>query len=412
MRSAALGSFALAVVSSISPALSADWPQFRGPSGSGISTEKGVPLKWDGSTNILWKADLPGPGTSSPIIVGQRIFLTSWTGRSSGDPARKLVCLNRADGKTLWTRDIESALPEQDNIRENHGYASATCVADNEHVYAFFGKSGVHAYTLDGKFVWKKFVGDRLNGWGSSNSPVILDDLLIINASIESNSLYAFNRKTGEQVWKTGGINESWNSPILVDAGGRKDLVVAMQGKVLGFNPKTGTQVWDCKTGIGWYMVPNLVAADGFIGVVGGRSGVGALAIKAGGTGDITGSHRLWTSTKGSNVPSPILTGGKMYWVNENLCIVYCAEIATGNILSETRLERAGQVYASLVLADGKIYCLARTGKMFVLEAAPGTKVLAVNEIPERAVWNATPAIAGGRMYLRSEKTLYCIGTK
>jgi hypothetical protein len=397
-----------------------DWPQFRGPGRQGLSPDKGLPVTWSNTENIVWKVEPPGSGTSSPAILDSRIFLTAYSGfgvpRRSGGAIDQLklhvLCLNRADGKTLWEKEVAPSLPEQEKIREDHGYASSTPAADAERLYVFFGKSGVFAFDHGGRQIWRREVGSTLHGWGSAASPVIAGDLVIVNASVESESLVALDKKTGEVRWEEDGIKDSWNTPILVPAaGGKNELVLAIMGKVLGLEPASGELLWSCATDIGWYMVPSLVADQGVVYCVGGRSG-GGLAVRTGGRGDVTGSHRLWTMRKGSNVTSPVFHDGHVYWMHENLGIAYCAEAKTGNIVYEERIERASQVYASAVLADGKIYYVSRPGRAFVVAAKPSFELLAANELGNRETFNASPAVAGGRLYLRSDRFLYCLGKK
>jgi outer membrane protein assembly factor BamB len=391
-----------------------DWTQFRGPGGRGESAERGLPVHWSASQNIVWKTELPGPGASAPIFVGDGIYLTCYTGFTAdgGDLrrlTRHLVCLDRVSGKLQWKNDLPARQPEQETIRENHGYASHTPVSDGNRIYVFCGKSGVYAFDLAGKEVWHADVGDQLHGWGSAASPMLAGDLLIVNASVESQSLYAFNKESGREVWRARGIKESWNAPILVSAGGgESELVVAIMGSVLGLDPTTGNQRWTCDTDIPWYMVPGLVSDGKSVYCIGGRSG-GGLAVRLGGSGNVTKSHRTWWINKGSNVPSPILHEGKLYWAHENNAVVYCADAETGDIVYEERLQRAGQIYASPLLGDGKLYYTTRDGKTFAVSVGPKFEVLAVNDLGDRSAFNATGAIADGRLFLRSDKFLYCI---
>ena len=265
-------------------------------------------------------------------------------------------------------------------------------------------------FTHDGKQKWQADVGSKTHQWGTSSSPVIYDDLLFINARVESESLIALNRSTGKEVWRASGIRESWNTPVVVTSkSGRKELIVAMQGKVLAFDPATGKSLWSCKTDIGWYMVPSIVAADGIVYCLGGRSGVAALAVRTGGSGDVTESHRLWTSIKGSNVSSPVFLDGYLFWAHES-GIANCAKADTGEIVYQKRLERAEQVYSSALLADGKIYYVSRDGRTFVVAAKPDFELLATNDLRDRGVFNGSPAVDGNRLLIRSDKFLYCIG--
>lgn len=395
------------------------WPHFRGPGGQGISIAKGLPVTWSTTQNLLWKTELPGAGASSPIVVGNKVFVTCYSGygvpgQSKGDLnqlKRHLVCLN-TNGKLLWNKEFPASLPESQSVRE-HGYAASTPACDGERIYVFFGKSGVFAFDLDGKQLWKANVGDNHHGWGSAASPLIYKDLVIINACIESESLIALDTKTGKERWRVRGIKESWNTPIIVkNKAGTAELVIAVIGKILAFNPDSGESLWNCDTDIKWYMAPSMVADDGVIYALGGRSGVVALAVRSGGKGDVTKTHRLWTSTKGSNVSSPIVHDGHLYWMNDNLGIAYCAEAGTGKIIYEERVARAGQVYASPILADGKLYYLSRSGTTYVLKAGPKYELLATNELSDRSSFDASLAVSDGRIYIRSNRFLYCVGEK
>lgn len=395
----------------------AEWRQFRGPNGQAISPGKGLPITWSAGQNIAWKTELPGPGGSSPIVFGDRIYVNCYSGyalpgSSGGDVTalqRHVLCLQRADGKLLWKKDVPAAQPEQLKVRD-HGYASSTPLADADRLYVFFGKSGVFAFTHDGQKLWQADVGSKTHGWGSAASPVLYQDLVIINAAVESDSLIALNQQTGKEVWRAAGMKESWNTPILVPvAGGKQELVVAIAGKVLGFDPATGEQLWSCATGIGWYMVPSLVYDKDVVYCIGGRTG-GSLAVRVGGRGDVTQSHRVWTLNKGSNVSSPIVHEGHLYWLHENLGIAYCVEAATGKLVYEERLANAGQFYASPVLADGKLYGVSRSGTVFVLAAKPQFEQLARNVLGDRSSFDASPAVDGRRLLVRSDKHLFCIG--
>lgn len=411
-------SASLVLVAATSAARSDDWPRFRGPHGAGVAADSKAPLKWSESEGIAWKAALPGSGTSSPILVGDAIYLTCYSGFNEprrdpgdqGDLARYVVSLNRHTGKLNWSTEVPSKLPEQEVIREGHGYASSTPACDGRRVYAFFGKSGVFALDLQGKILWHADVGDELNGWGSANSVVLHEDLVIINASVESGSLVALDAASGAEVWRIEEARESWNAPIVIPApGGKAELVFAAFGKILSLDPRSGREFWSCETDIPWYMVPGLVHDRGVVYCIGGRSG-GALAVRTGGTGNVTKTHRLWTGKRGSNVSSPIILGQYLFWANDAQSIAYCAEAKTGKILYEERLPRGDAIYASPVMADGKIYYLARDGRVFVVAARPAFELLAVNPPLERGTFNATPAIADDRLYMRVDRSLYCLG--
>ena len=412
---------ALAAVSALPAAVDAeDWMQFRGPNGSATGKADAVPAEWTETRNVVWKTELPGAGTSSPIIVRGKVYLTCFSGYnvpgrrgSMSALKRMLVCLDRKGGKTLWTRDLKVALPEKDRIRDNHGYVSSTPVSDGEGLYVFCGKSGVFAFGLDGRPRWHADVGSGLSGWGSAASPILFGNLLIVNASVESGSLLALDKKSGKQVWRVEGIKEAWNTPLLVPVkGGRTELVVAVPQKVIGLHPTSGKELWTCATGITWYMVPSMVAHDGVVYCVGGRSGkAGSLAVRAGGRGDVTETHRLWRSDKRSNVSSPVYHDGHLYFAHEQQAVAYCLNAKTGEVVYEERLgPRAGQVYPSPVLAGGNLYYVTRRGGTFVVPAKPTFKLLAHNSLGDRSTFNASPAVSGNHLLIRSDTYLYCLG--
>jgi outer membrane protein assembly factor BamB len=401
------------------------WPQFRGPTRMGLSSAKNVPTVWGPKQNLAWKIKLPGPGTSSPILVGDRIFLTCFTGYSLAPAAGSMeelrlqvLCLDRATGQTVWTKEIMPNLPETPRMRENHGYASHTPVADAERLYVFLGKSGVYAFDHGGKQLWHASVGEGLHDWGSAAPPTLHGNLLLVNACSESKSLVALDKRSGKEVWRAGGINESWNMPIVVSVRPVSEVVVATMGDILAFNAADGSRLWSCKTDIPWYMVPGLVSGDGVVYAIGGRNGGGALAVKAGGQGNVTATHRLWTAKNGSNVPSPILHGKHLYWMNDVQGIAFCADAKTGRIVYEERVPGAQDMFASPVLAEGRIYYLDRNGRTFVVAASPKFELLATNDLRERGdrtdrnPVNASPAVADGRLYVRTDSYLYCIGMK
>ncbi|MCA9065613.1 MAG: PQQ-binding-like beta-propeller repeat protein, partial [Planctomycetaceae bacterium] len=278
-----------------------EWASFRGPSGQGESAQSGLPLTWSQQKNIAWKTELPGPGASSPIVSGDRIYVTCYSGffvpgQPEGDQKnlrRHLICVDRASGKIQWDQAVPALLPEERSIRD-HGFAASTPATDETGVYCFFGKTGVYKFDHSGKVLWKSDVGSRTHGWGSAASPVLYRDLVFINASVESESLVALNKNTGREVWRAGNIKEAWNTPVVVtNVGGQPELIIATHGTIRSYNPDKGDLLWTCATDIQWYMVPGIVAKDGVVYSLGGRSGTAGLAVRTGGREDVTGTHRL-----------------------------------------------------------------------------------------------------------------------
>ena len=399
----------------------ADWNRFRGPAASGVSEDTGLPVKWSGSDGVAWKAELPGFGASSPITLGDQIFVASYSGYGldrdePGEQANlrhHLTCLDRSDGRVIWARSIEPELPqtEYSGFMPLHGYSSNTPVTDGQSVYAFFGSSGVFAFDLAGKPLWKASVGDRIHKWGSATSPILHDDLLIVNASIESESIVALNKATGEEVWRTGGIQRSWGTPLVIEAvGGGKELVVSYEGSVVGLDPATGKQLWECAA-VNDYVCPSVIGADGIVYITGGRKPL-TIAVRAGGRGDVTETHLLWELKKTPKVATPVYYDGYLYWLDTK-GIACCADAKTGEEVYEERMRISGRgdkVYASGVVADGKLYYVTRQAGTIVL--ATGTKFdqLAQNELDDDSVFNATPVVSNSQLLIRSDRFLYCIG--
>lgn len=412
--------FLIMAITLLEPKLSqcGDWPQFRGPDGSGLAKSSGLPTTWSIDRNVLWKTPVPGPGASSPVVFGDRIYLTCYTGYdgpgSAGsveDLRRHLMAFRMEDGLMLWDKTFAPVLPEELKIRD-HGYAANTPLVDKERIYVFLGKSGVLALDHQGAVQWKVDVGMGASDWGTAASPVMHRNILYINASVESGSLIALDKSTGREIWRAGGIRESWNTPILTTSPeGREELVLAMIGSIHGYHPQTGELLWTCDTDISWYMVPTGAARDGVVYYLGGRSGTTMLAVKTGGQGNVTASHRLWTQRKGSNVSSPVLHGDHLYWVQDQRGIAYTCNLTTGEVLYEERLDRADQFYSSPILAGNAIYYLDRMGRTFIVKASPQFELLAVNDLRDGSQFNGSPAVSHNSLILRSDKFLYRIGT-
>jgi outer membrane protein assembly factor BamB len=414
-----LWSFLLIAVLAVN-ASAADWPSFRGPHSSGISEEKGLPTRWDDQENLIWKLDLPGPGSSSPVVWGDKVFVTCYSGygsnqRNPGDQAdlrRHLLCVDRKAGKVLWDKEVKAKLPEARFAGPYitlHGYASSTPATDGERVYVFFGKTGVFAYDLDGNELWHADVGSGTHPWGSGTSPLLYKDFVIVNAAVESGALVALNKKTGKEKWRAGGLRSCWGSPALVDVpGGKPELVMSLPNTMRAFDPDTGKELWKCEGIREQYLCPTVVSRDGIVYTIGARAKK-AIAVKAGGSGDVTATNRLWAKSVGSNVVSPAILGGHLYWVNEE-GMAYCLKARDGERIYAERLQ--GGAYAAVALADGKIYAVTRTGGTYVLAAGPKFEQLAHNTLSDDSIFNASPAVSQGQLFLRSNKALYCIGTK
>jgi hypothetical protein len=316
-----------------------------------------------------------------------------------------LVSVDARNGEILWDKRIEPTLPESSRVRD-HGYAAATPATDGKHLYVFFGKSGVFKFDLNGNQLWRTSVGDKTHGWGSGTSPVLYDHLVIVNASVESGSLVAIDKETGEEVWRTGGMDSSWNTPHLVTtADGERELVVSVKRWILGYDPKTGKELWRCQ-GVPDYVCPSIVSHEGVVYVLGGRSSK-AIAVRSGGRGNVTASHKLWQADVGANVSSPIVHDGHLYWVSDRNQTAYCLDLNDGSIKYEERVRK--QPYASALLADGRLYVVTRRDGTLVLAARPQFEQLAHNELADDSIFNASPIVCNGALILRSDENLYAI---
>jgi outer membrane protein assembly factor BamB len=430
-------------------ATAADWSRFRGPNGSGISGDGShAPIAWSDSANLKWKRELPGPGSSSAIVVGDRLFVTSWSGYgidrdSPGEQAklrRHLTCIDRQTGAIHWDKTVEPYLPEDEFSGRfvEHGYASHTPTSDGETVFVYFGKTGALAFDMEGNRLWQKSVGTESGprGWGSASSPILYEKLLIVTATAESEALVALDKATGAEVWRqeAAGLNGVWGTPTLVEVDDhRTDLVIAVPGEVWGLDPATGKLRWYCKGVTASSICSSAVACDGVVyAVESGPGGGGGVAVRAGGKGDVTESHTVWAGKQAGRIGSPLIHEGRIYSVARG--ILSCCDANSGKELYQGRLKSAttsggaetdsgrrsggrrgqggmgGQDYSSPVLADGKIYFASRGGDIHVLEAGDEFKQLSVNRVTRDAEdFSATPAVSQGELFIRSHKHLYCV---
>lgn len=426
-RTEMLLAFVLVVFGNAASGHSADWSRFRGPNGSAVSDAQGVPTDWSDSKNLAWKTELPGPGSSSPIIVGDRVFITCYSGYGTSRGAagdikqlqRHLICVSLKDGKILWNKPIASKQPEDrfTGFLQDHGYATSTPVSDGERVFVFFGKSGVLAFDLDGKELWQTSVGtgSAMNGWGSGSSPILYRDTVIVNAAAESKSLIALDKKTGKEAWRSDAdsVHGSWATPVMVDlANGKTELVLNAPFEMWGFDPDNGDFLWFAEGVQDSTICGSLVARDGIVYAVGGRSG-SAVAVKAGGRDDVSKSHVVWKKSLRSYVPSPVLAGDHILSVNNDGGILTGLSTKTGEQTFQQRLSNAGSVYASPVVVDGKIYVVTRRSGTFVVGVSGSrANLFAENKFDDETDFNASPAVADGKLLLRSNRALYCVAGK
>jgi hypothetical protein len=455
-------SLGLTVLVSCHLAAAADWTRFHGSDGSGVSLDKQpLPTTWSETENLKWKVKLPGPGSSSPIVIGRRVVVTCWTGYGAEpgregnqkDLRRHVLCFDRDSGKVLWDQVVEPVLPEDRFSGQftQHGYATHTPASDGKRIFVFFGKTGVLAFDLEGKKLWQTGVGtgSGMNGWGSSSSPILYKDLVIVTAAAESKALVALNQETGKEVWRysASGFSGTFGTPVVVDCGqGRSDLAIAVPGKIWGINPDTGKLRWSCAGLDSDSICTSAIAGDGTVyAVETGPRGGGAVAVRAGGEGDVSKTHVLWRATARSQISTPVLESNRIYFLNGRTAI--CLDAVSGKPIYQTTISggpsaseaqpggprpgggakggggkmgggppggggggMGGQDYSSPVLADGRVFFLSRSGNAIVYAAGPAFKLLGQNRFAAGSGdFSSTPAISDGQLFIRSSKFLYCV---
>ncbi len=422
-----------------------DWPQWRGPSSNGVSRDSGLPTRWSSGENIVWKASLAGLGASSPIVYGDRVFVTSQIGSAPVQrgmhpqlarddqalasqenpiggrsmkraPERDEIILiveafHRSDGNRLWEYRVP-ATGEFPQLHEKHNLATPTPVTDGTLVYAWYGNGQLVALDMDGRFVWTRHLGKEYHPfdtpWGHGSSPVLYKDVLILLCDHQQNSyLLALDKRTGKERWKVdrGNGRISHSTPQVVQGPKGDELIVNSSERIDAYNPANGELLW--YTGSQRQTpIPSPVFHNGVIYLSRGYRNSDFLAIQPGGLGDVSSNNVLWRSPSGASyVPSILYYNGLLYVTNE-IGIVTCADAETGESIWRERL--GGIFFASPVAGDQKVYMVSETGETYVLRAGREPSILAQNDLGERMI--ASPAIADGRLFLRSDGTLFCIG--
>jgi len=421
-----------------------DWPQWRGPSSNGISDESGLPVRWNAGEHIKWKASLAGLGASSPIVWGDRVFVTSQEGivpvsqgmqpllarddedlsrhenpiggrqskakDSKGEVTLVVEAFRKSDGVRLWKFGAK-ATGDFPQLHEKHNLATPTPVADGKLVYAWFGNGQLFALDTDGRPVWSRHLaseyGSFITPWGHGGSPTLYKDVLILLCDhSESSYLLALDKETGKERWKVdrGKGRVSHSTPVVVKGPDRDELIINSSERIDAYNPQNGEHLWNAGTQR-QTPIPTPVFHDGIIYLSRGYRNSDFLAIKPGGKGDAAESNILWRTQSGASyVPSILYYDGLLYVTNE-VGIVTCADAATGKPVWKQRL--GGIFFASPVAGDGKVYMVSETGETIVLRAGRTAEILSKNELDERIL--ASPAISGKNIFLRSDGTLFCI---
>lgn len=411
----------------------ANWPQWRGPLSTGVAPHADPPVEWNEKKNIRWKVELPGKGHSTPVVWGERIFLT--TAIPYGDPVKPLagmrpgshdnraavngqkytvLAVNRGDGKILWQREVAKAIPHEGG-HQTGSFASHSPVTDGESVFAFFGSMGLFCLNAaDGELKWNVEFGQMksLHGHGEGNSPALYGDTLLVNWDHEGTSfLVALDKRTGKERWKAD-RNEvtSWSTPIVVEHAGKKQVIISATNRIRGYDFETGAEIWQCG-GMSTNVVASPVAADGMVYAGSSYDIKAMVGIRLdGATGDITGTGNVaWSRNRDTcYVPSPLLYDDKLYFLKHYQGVLTCLKAKSGETLyTQKRIPEIFNVYASLVGAAGRIYITSREGVTAVLKHGDGFEVLATNQLDD--CFSASAALAGKDLFLRGEKYFYCI---
>ncbi|MEZ6067335.1 MAG: PQQ-binding-like beta-propeller repeat protein [Planctomycetaceae bacterium] len=408
------------------------WPAWRGPSFSGVAPHADPPLTWSETENVAWKVAVPGKGHGSPIVWGDRIYLTTAieterAGQAAApDETAKTVppervhqfvvlCLDRATGETLWSRVAREEVPRE-GMHQTNSYASSSPMTDGERLYVSFGSRGIYCFTLEGEPIWDRDLGEMRTrfGWGEGASPAVAEGVVVVTWDHEDDSfIVGLDAATGEERWRQPREEvTSWATPLIVPGEERTQVIVNGTKRVRSYELSSGKLLWECG-GQTINVIPSPVHDDRAAYVMSGYRGAALFALPLDATGDITGSDRvLWQLDRGTPyVPSPVLVEGKLYFTAGNNGILTCVNVATGEeLFGPVRLPEVESVYASPVSADGRIYFCSRDGVTAVVAAKNEFEVIAVNRIDEPI--DATPAVVGNAIYLRSAGHLYCLRQK
>ncbi|MEO6725993.1 MAG: PQQ-binding-like beta-propeller repeat protein [Blastocatellia bacterium] len=421
-----------------------NWPQWRGPEGQGVSNDKNLPTEWSETKNVLWKVELPGKGFSQPIIWGDKVFLTT---DIEGGPAPathkppkhmlgdnefhhpewdsadklhtfKTLCLNRDTGKILWEQTSYSGTVF-DYRHKRGNYAAPTAVTDGKYVITYFGSEGVYCYDFEGKLIWKKSIGNiDTFGMGVGVSPVLYENLVVFvcdqSLAVPKDSfMVALDKKTGNQVWRVDRpVQGSWATPVIVKVAERTEMVTSGNEFLISYAPATGKELWRT-TGLKSHAIATPMIGHGLAILSSGYPAKAVTAVKLGGSGNLDGTDKIaWKYNKGTAyVPSPILYGDYAYLMSD-AGIMTCLNAKTGEVVYEGgRVPIATKFYgASPVAFDGKILLTSDDGDTFVIKAGPKHEVLGTNSIGEPC--RTSIAIADGKLFIRGDKHLFCIGNK
>lgn len=393
-----------------------NWPHWRGEGGNGVALNASPPTEWSETKNVKWKVAIPGLGSGSPVVWGDRVCVVS-SATAEGAASRRqepldfvLTCLDRSSGDILWSRTAITATPT-DETHSTNTYASASPTTDGEHVYAHFGSQGLYCYTMEGERVWDRDLGDMRtrNGFGEGSSPTLAGEKLIVPWDHEGpSSLYALDKRTGEVLWKTDRDEPTcWSTPLVVDTPAGQQVVMNGQNFARGYDLETGQELWRCD-GQTQRPAASAVSTGGRVFVASGFRGSFLGAFELDGRGDIEGTSKvLWTMSRDTpDIASPLLSDGRLYYYKAKTGVLSCVDVETGEKKYTTRTSLR-TTYASPVAAGGYVYLSDRDGTTVVIRDADQFEVVAENNLGETI--DATPAPVDKQLFIRGERHLFCI---
>jgi outer membrane protein assembly factor BamB len=413
------------------PASEKFWPQWRGPFASGVSKSANPPAEWSETKNVRWKVEIPGRGSSSPVVWGDRLFVLSAVpigldgaaahaprgGLRARDRYRFVVfAIDRRTGNTVWERTAREEQPHEATHQDNGTYASSSAITDGRRVYAWFESQGMYVYDMDGTLLWSKDLGDKTmrNQFGEGSTPALAGDrLVIVWDHLGGSFIVTLDAATGRELWRQSRDEiDTWATPLVLEHGGRRQAVVPGKNKIRSYDLENGEIVWESK-GVTMNPIPSPVFGDGLVFVTSGFQGNNLKAIRlATAKGDITGTDSIvWTLDRDTPyVPSPLLYDGILYLLKTNSGILSAFDAATGKPHYQLqRLEGLPEVFASPVGAGGRVYLAGRDGITLVLRNAKTYEVLASNKLDDG--FDASPALVDDAIYMRGYRNLYCIAS-
>jgi outer membrane protein assembly factor BamB len=414
-----------------------NWPQWRGPDANGVCPNGNPPIEWNETKNVKWKIEIPGKGHATPVTWRDQVFILTTIetdkqvkmqeendqqqGSRSGmlsvgtNKIHKFVVfsINRHNGKVLWQRTVTEEYP-QDKTHDFGSWASNSPVTDGKNVFAYFGSRGLFCLDMQGNVIWERDFGqmEKVRSFGEGSSPVLYNDKILVNWDHEGDSfIIALDKNTGKDTWKVDRDEiSSWATPLIIQHNGAAQVITNATNKVRSYDPNTGKLIWEC-SGMTRNVIPTPVFANGMVYVLSGFRGAALFAIDlAKAKGDITGSDAIiWQYNQDTPyTPSPVLYNNLLYMLRGNNGDLTCLDATNGKVhYSTEKLEGMGNVFASLVAAQDRIYVTGKNGTFYVIKAGSKFEILAKNELDDN--FEASPAIIGNNLYLRGYKNLYCI---